>query len=113
MKKVIIRCFANILGFYIAGVLFPTIITSSLETIFLAGIVLGVLNIVIRPLLLLICLPLNFITLGLFTFIINTLLVIMTEHLISGLYIPSFLLSFATAFIISVANIITSRALRF
>jgi len=38
--------------------------------------------------------------------VINTVLVMMTEHLISGLTIPSFALAFATAFIISVANII-------
>lgn len=99
------------LGFYIAGILFPTITTASLENIFWAGIALGLLNLFIRPLLLLISLPLTLITLGLFTLVINTLLVIMTEHLISGLYIPTFSLSFATAFIISVTNIITNRLL--
>lgn len=109
MKKILLRCLANMLGFYIAGLLFPAISSSSYESFFWAGIVLGLLNIFVRPLLVLISLPLTLLTLGLFTLVINTLLVIMTQHLISGLVIPSFALSFATAFIISIANIIVGH----
>lgn len=104
MKTILIRCLANMLGFYIAAALFPAIHAASLESFFWAGIALGVLNLFIRPLLLFISLPINLLTLGLFTLVINTVLVLMTEHLISGLFIPSFMLAFATAFIISIAN---------
>lgn len=106
MKTILIRCLANMLGFYIAAALFPAIHASSLESFFWAGIALGVLNLFIRPLLLFISLPINLLTLGLFTLVINTVLVLMTEHLISGLFIPTFMLAFATAFIISAANMI-------
>lgn len=106
MKTIVIRCLANMLGFYIAAALFPAIQAASLESFFWAGIALGVLNLFIKPLLVFISLPITFLTLGLFTLVINTVLVMMTEHLISGLTIPSFALAFATAFIISVANII-------
>jgi len=108
MRKIIIRCLINMLGFYIATQLFPTITAASWENFFWAGLVLGVLNLFIRPLLLLISLPLNLMTLGLFTLVINTVLVIMTTHLISGLTIPTLALSFATAFIISVTNLVIS-----
>jgi len=111
MKKILIRCLANMLGFYFAAVLFPAITSSAPENFVWAGIVLGLLNLFIRPLLLLISLPITLITLGMFTLVINTLLVIMTEHLISGLFIPSFALSFATAVIISITNMITNSLL--
>lgn len=106
MKTIVIRCLANMLGFYIAAALFPAIQIASLESLFWAGIALGVLNLFIKPLLVFISLPITFLTLGLFTLVINTVLVLMTEHLIAGLFIPSFTLAFATAFIISVANMI-------
>jgi len=112
MRKILIRCLTNVLGFYLAWMLFPAITSSSLENFLWAGLALGLLNLFIRPLLLLISLPLTILTLGLFTLIINTILVIMAVHLISGLYIPSFTLSFATAIIISITNIITDRLLK-
>jgi uncharacterized membrane protein YvlD (DUF360 family) len=47
----------------------------------------------------------------LFTLVINAWLVILTDYLISGLFIPSFSLSFATAFIIFVLIMISDRLL--
>lgn len=109
MKKIFIRCFGNMLGFYASSLLFPAINATSMESFFWAGLVLGLLNLFVRPLLLFISLPLTLITLGLFTLVINTLLVIMTQHLISGLIIPTFSLSFITAFLISIINIVMTH----
>jgi putative membrane protein len=111
MKNFVIKCLINMLGIYIASFLFPAISISSPEAIFWAGLVLGLINLLLRPLLLLISLPINFVTLGLFTLVINACLVMLTDYLISGLFIPSFSLSFATAFIIFVLIMISDRLL--
>ncbi|MBP2655515.1 MAG: rane protein of unknown function [Firmicutes bacterium] len=109
MKKFVIRCLVNMAGIYIASRLFPAISFASPETIFGAGFALGLINLLVRPFLLLIALPINLVTLGLFTLVINGLLVMLTTWLVSSLYIPSFGLAFITAFIISVLNVITDR----
>jgi len=111
MKNFIIRCLVNMAGIYIASQMFPSIYISSPEAVFGAGFALGLINLLVRPFLLLIALPINLLTLGLFTLVINGLLVMLTAWLISSLYIPSFWLAFITAFIISVLNVISDRLL--
>lgn len=96
------------LSIYIASMLFPEISISSPETIFWAGLVLALAHLFLRPILLLLSLPINLITLGLFTLVINTGLVMLTDCLIGGLYIPSFSLSFAVAFIVLVSTMISN-----
>jgi putative membrane protein len=113
MRKFAIKSLANMLGIYIASLLFPALLISSPVAVFWAGLALGVINLLIRPLLLLISLPINFVTLGLFTLVINAWLVMLATHLVSGVYIPSFLLAFATAFIIFISNIILEHVLKY
>ena len=106
MNKVISRLLANMAGIYVASLFFPAIAVSSLAALFWGGLVLGLVNLLLRPLLLFISLPVNILTLGLFTLVINAAMVLLATHFISGVHIPSFFLALATSVIISVLNII-------
>ncbi|EGO65011.1 phage holin family protein [Acetonema longum] len=106
MKKFMIKCLANMLGIYVASYLFPSITISSVQTIFWSGLALGFVRLLLRPILLLVSLPINILTLGLFTLVINTWLVMLTARLIGDFILPSFMIAFATAFIISTANML-------
>lgn len=69
-----------------------------------AAAFLGILNALFRPILILITLPINILTLGLFTFVINALLLLMVSGVISGLEIRSFWSALGGAFIISLVS---------
>lgn len=55
-----------------------------------AVIVMGLVNIFIRPILLIFTLPLNFLTLGLFTFVINALMFLLVAKLVPGFTVVGF-----------------------
>ncbi|MBT8358372.1 MAG: phage holin family protein [Desulfobacterales bacterium] len=57
---------------------------------FFAAAILGILNAFFRPLLLLLTLPLNILTLGLFTFVINAIMLMMASGVISGFEVHGF-----------------------
>jgi len=71
---------------------------------FLAAAVLGILNAIFRPLLILLTLPLNILSLGLFTFVINAFLLKMASGLISGFEVHGFWTALAGALIITLVS---------
>lgn len=81
--------------------MFPSIETGTAFGILSFSIVLGLLSLLLRPLMLLITLPINLITFGLFSAIVNTVLVIMADKLVKSVYIPGFWISLLLALVIS------------
>jgi putative membrane protein len=71
---------------------------------FMAAAVLGILNAVLRPLLILLTLPLNILSLGLFTFVINAFLLKMASGLIPGFEVHGFWTALAGALIITLVS---------
>ena len=71
---------------------------------FFAAAILGVLNVFFRPILLILTLPINILTLGLFTFVINAVLLKMASGVISGFEVQGFWSAVWGALIISVVN---------
>lgn len=69
-----------------------------------AAAFLGILNALFRPFLLLVTLPINILTLGLFTFVINAVLLLMVSGVVSGLEIQGFWSALGGALIISVIS---------
>jgi putative membrane protein len=106
MRKLVIKIVANVAAFYCAVQIFTAIHMDSPETGLWAGLILAGVNLFIRPLLFLITLPVNFLTLGLFTLIVNTWTVMLTDAFLGSLRIPGFWLAFATALIVSVVNML-------
>jgi putative membrane protein len=106
MRKLVLKVIGNIAAFYCAAKLFPAIYLGSMETALWAGMILTGVNLLIRPLLFLITLPVNLLTLGLFSLVLNTWMVMLTDKFLSGLQIPGFWLALATAVIISVCNMV-------
>jgi putative membrane protein len=104
MRKLLLKLLANMVAFYCAAKLFPAIHLDNMETVVWAGLILGVVNLLLRPLLFLITLPVNLLTLGLFSLVLNTWMVMLTDKLLAGLQIPGFLLALATAVIIAICN---------
>jgi putative membrane protein len=69
-----------------------------------AASALGILNAVLRPILILLTLPLNLVTLGLFTFLINAFILKLASDIIPGFEIDSFWTALFGSLIISIVN---------
>ncbi len=76
----------------------------SFTTALLAAIVLAILNFFIKPVLILLTLPVNILTLGLFTFVVNAILLYMTSALVSGFRIESFITAIVAALVIAILS---------
>lgn len=109
MKRFLLRCLGNVIGIYVASLIFTAIAVSSPLALLGAGLVLGLINFFLRPIILLITLPINIITIGIFTLVINAWLVQLTSYLIGGIHIPTFIYSLAVAIIISALNMWLNR----
>ncbi len=105
MKKLVLKILVNTLAIYIASLIFHSITIENPGAVFAAGITLAVVNIVIRPILILLTFPVNLLSLGLFTLVVNTWMIMLTDFLVGGLDIPGFWLSLIVALIVSFCNI--------
>lgn len=84
-------------------------------TLLIVALIFGVVNAVIRPIILLLSLPLQIITLGLFTFVINAFMLLLTSWIAQGMglgfRVDGFIPALVGALIISVVSFALSRAL--
>jgi putative membrane protein len=81
-------------GIYVSG-FFSALFTAA---------ALGILNMIFRPVLIILTLPINIMTLGLFTFIINALMLKMASGLIAGFHVDGFWAAVFGSLLISLAN---------
>lgn len=73
-----------------------------------AALILGILNAFFRPILFILTLPINILTLGLFTFVINALLLMMTSGVIGGLVVDGFGSALLGSLVISLVSCLLS-----
>lgn len=92
------------MGILFAGYLVQGIYLEGYLTAVVAAGVLGVINVLIRPILILLTLPLNILTLGLFTFVLNGFIFYFIGNVVKGMAIAGFWPAFFGALIISVVN---------
>lgn len=79
-------------------------VTVTLLGAIIAAVVLGALNLFIRPILVILTLPITIITLGLFSLVINALLVMLASYLVSGFLVAGFWTAFFFALVLAVVN---------
>jgi len=103
----IIGLVVNVLALLAVSYIIPGFVVADLQTAIVAAIVIGVINTFIKPVVQLIALPISFLTLGIFAFIVNVLLLMLAAHLVPGFEIESFL----TAIIASIVLTLTSSFL--
>lgn len=82
----------------------PGVQVSSWTTALIVAVVLGVVNIILRPILMILSLPVNILTLGLFSFVVNALLLMLVAALVPGFAIASFWSALLAAVVLSLIN---------
>jgi putative membrane protein len=91
--------------------LYSGVQVSSFSTAMLAALVIGLLNIVLRPLLILLTLPVTLLTLGLFLFVINALIFWASTGLIGGFQVRGFGAALLGSLFYSLAGLVIDSAL--
>lgn len=92
------------LAIVIAAYLLPGVKVSGPLAALITAAVLGLVNAVIKPVLLLLTLPINILTLGLFTLVINALLVLLTSALVPGFSVSGFWQALLFGLVLAVVN---------
>ena len=99
-----LRWSINLLALVVAGSVIKGIRIESLGTGVIAAGILGIVNAVIRPVVLILTLPINILTLGLFTLLINAAMLMLVSALVPGFMIDSFGAAFLGALITSLVS---------
>jgi len=104
MRGLIIRWIINAIGLWVTSELLAGIHADGAGSLLVAAVVLGVFNAFVRPIVLLLTLPLNLLTLGLFTFVINGFMLKLTSAVVSGFIVEGFWSAVFGAVILSIVS---------
>ncbi|HKX16607.1 MAG TPA: phage holin family protein [bacterium] len=105
----LIRWLINAVALYLTTLIVPGVRVPSVAAAVLAALVLGIVNAVLRPIILLLTLPLNILTLGLFTFVVNAFMLWIVAVTTHQLVLASVGAALLGAIVLSVISFILSR----
>ncbi|MDT7829597.1 phage holin family protein [Pricia sp. S334] len=88
--KLILRVLLSGLAVVILSKILPHVSVDSYFTAIVVAIVLSLLNLIVRPILVILTLPVTILTLGLFLLIINAIIILLADNLISGFSVDGF-----------------------
>ena len=104
--NLIIRLLISTLAIVVAAHLVPGVFVKDITTAIVVAIVLGILNTFLKPVLQILALPITILTLGLFYFVINVLIIYLATYLVSGFAIDGFISALFFGLVVSVVSAI-------
>lgn len=104
MTKIFLKYLSIILSIYGLSMIIDTIYIDDISDLLIMGFVLLIVNLLLKPLLLLITLPFSILTLGLFNFIVNAWTIMIADNFVDGVNMGGFMNSLLAAFIIVVIH---------
>ena len=107
-RNYIIRWLVNAVGLLIVSKIMQSIEIDGILTAIVAAAVIGLINIFLRPLLIILTLPINILSLGLFTLVINGLIFYFVGSIVEGFHVTGFLAAFLGALILSIINVMAT-----
>jgi putative membrane protein len=104
MTSYLVQWLVYALAIVITAYLLPGVRLSGFFAALVTALVLGLINTFIRPLLLLLTLPINILTLGLLTLVINALLIMLTSAIVPGFKVTGFWWALLFSLVLAVIN---------
>ena len=101
---ILIRLVISTVAIIVAANLLDGVVVSNVTTALIAAIVLGLLNTFVRPVLQILALPITILTLGLFYFVINVLMIYFAAALVDGFAIRDFISAILFGLIVAVIS---------
>ena len=99
----------NALAFYITAYLVPGIVIANIQVLVVIAVVWGILTMILKPILVVLTLPVNFMTLGLFTFVINAFLMMIVSRIVNGFSVANFGVAVLASVVLSLVNMVLSK----
>jgi len=90
MRGLVIRWLVSALALYLTSLIVRGIEIESVTALLFAAVTIGILNAIVRPVILLLTLPLNILTLGLFTMVVNAWMLWMASKVVVGFNVHGF-----------------------
>ena len=100
----LLRLLLSSVSVLVVAYLLPGIDVSSFFSAFVIAIVLTLLNYIVKPLLIILTIPLTVVTLGLFLLVINAVIVLMADGLVSGFEVDGFWWALLFSLLMSLVN---------
>lgn len=101
----LVRILISVVAVYLAARFVPGItISGGITTTIIVAVVLGVLNAVLKPILVVLTIPITVLTLGLFYFVINVIMVYLTDSLVAGFSVRDFIAALLFSIVVSVVT---------
>lgn len=108
MTGFILRCAIVALGLWLAAKVLPGLQFDTATTLLIAALLLGIVNAIIRPIAIVLTLPLTLVTLGLFLIVINAAMLGLVAALLSGFAIGGFWTAVGASLIVSFTSWVAS-----
>lgn len=104
--RIILHWFLRAMAIVITAYLMPGIVLKSFFVALVVAVVLGLFNTILKPILIILTLPINILTLGLFTLVINAGLIMLTSSVVAGFHVENFWWALFFSLILSLVNAI-------
>ena len=108
MSGIVLRTLITMLGLYLASALVSGVSISGAGTFILAALLLGLVNAVVRPILILLTFPVTVVTLGLFLFVINAAMFGLVASFLNQFVVAGFWSAVFGAIVVSITSTIAS-----
>jgi putative membrane protein len=102
--NILIHLLVSAVAVYVSARVLPGVWVDGFGNALVVAVVLGVINTLLRPILFILTLPINILTLGLFTIAIMGFCVKLTTILVPGFHVPSFAMAMAFSLVLAVVN---------
>jgi len=100
------------LGVLGTAYILPGVTVGGFWAAFITALVLGIVNVVIRPILLFLTLPINILTLGIFTFVVNALLILLVSAIVPGFSVANFWWALLFSIVITILVYILNKIVK-
>lgn len=110
--KILLNWLAKAFILLVVAYLVPGFTISSFLTALVVAVVLAGLNLLVKPIIAILTLPINILTLGLFTFVINAFILWLTAYFVEGFFISSFVTALIAALVMAVVSLIVNKLIK-
>lgn len=104
----LVRLLISTVAVIVSAYILPGVAVDSFMTAIIVAIILSLLNVIVKPILIVLTIPITIFTLGLFLLVINALIILLADSLISGFEVDGFLYALIFSIVLSIVNALLS-----
>lgn len=100
----IIRLLVSTIAVVLSAYILPGVTVDSFITAIIVAVILSLLNVLVKPILVILTIPFTVFTLGLFLLVINAIIILMTDWIIDGFVVDGFWYALLFSIVLSIIN---------